>query len=125
MKYCIITVITLIFCSTNLIANEGCYKILGINTSKSKKIVKPKTQKNSIKIKHISKNSTKSTISKLFKHTKIKKTSKDTTLYGVGANYKLSKKVKLSVDILAEVDMNRDAISIQEKTAEVKVALSI
>jgi hypothetical protein len=102
---------------------------LGINANKSKNTTKIKVEKkrNIIKItKHaLSKKSTKNPISKILKHTKIKKLSEDTTLYGVGAEYKISKKVQLSLDILAEVDIKNSSLSVQEKTAQVKFALSI
>jgi hypothetical protein len=118
---------SLVFCSSATMANECCYKFLGITTNKSKKtdIKKIKITKKSIKLK-ISKKNKKNSISKLLKHTKVKKTLKDTTLYGIGTQYKLSKKVKLSIDILAEVDTNKgESISIKEKSAEFKIALSL
>ncbi len=126
MNRYIIILILLIFYNISLSANECCYNFLGITANKSKKIVKIQNYKNSINIKKIvSKTKNKNSISKLLKHTKVKKISKNTTLYGVGTEYKLSKKVQLSLDILAKVDKNRDSITIQEKTAQVKIALSI
>jgi hypothetical protein len=127
MKYYIKIITILIFFSSATMAHECCYKFLGIMADKSKKteIKKLKITKKSIKLK-ISKKNKKDSISKLLKHTKIKKTLKDTTLYGIGTQYKLSKKVKLSIDILAEVDTKEgESISIKEKSAEFKVALSL
>jgi len=125
MKYYIIMIMTLVFCSKATIADECCYKFLGITTNKSKKIEKIKIEKKDIKVK-ISKKREKKSISKLLKHTKVKKTHKNTTLYGIGTQYKFSKNIKLSVDILAEVDTKKgDTISIKEKSAQVKVALSL
>jgi len=125
MKHFIV-IILLIFCSMTILSGNCCYRILGITTSKSKKIVKPNIYQNRIKIKKlISKNSTTNPIFTLLKHTKVKKTSKDRTLYGIGLDYKVSKKVQLSLDILAEVDMHKRSKIIQEKTANIKVALSL
>ncbi len=124
MKPCIIIFISLMFCCSSTIANN-CYRTLGITTSKQSLILASDVERDNINIKIINKKSENSTISKLFKHTKIKKISENTTLYGLGVNYKVSNKVKLSLDILAKLNLKKSSSLIEDKTANVKIALAI
>ncbi len=39
--------------------------------------------------------------------------------------YKVSKRVKLSVDILAEINRDDNSISIEDKKANIRVAMSL
>ncbi len=119
-----IILIGLIFCCSSTIANS-CYKTLGITTSKYRLIAINTIQKKNINIKTIDKKDEPNPISKLLKHTKMKKISENTTLYGVGVNYKVSNKVKLSLDILAKLNLKDSSSLIEDKTANLKIALAI
>ena len=118
-----LTVLTL---STNtLIANNNIHKILGITPKTDiieKKIVVPKSRNRYSEPKKII--STNSQIDKLMRYTKVKKKAKDETSYGVKMGYKISKNISISLDVMAQVDIEK-SYKIVSKEANLQFALSL
>jgi hypothetical protein len=108
---------------------NGYYRALGITaTQKVKKIVPhPSTLKRrGVELRAMDKENKGSSLTQeLLKYTKMQKISKDTTLYGVEVDYKVSKKVKVSLDILAKLNIKKPSRLIEEEQANLKIALSI
>jgi len=130
-KYIAILLIVTLF-SLEASTNYSKYTLLGIDLSQKHKN-KPKESKkkglyvetNSIDIKikspkRVIKNSS---ISKIFQYTKFKKISENKSLCGICMDYKISNRVKLSIDILAQINREDDTITIEDKKANIKVAM--
>jgi len=64
-------------------------------------------------------------INKIFQYTKFKKLSDNKSLCGICMDYKISKRVQLSVDILAQINRGSNSITIEDGKANIKVAMSL
>ena len=122
-KYLILLVISL----SPLSANDS-YSILGINVNKKSDKSEKKVKKVSSTISIHSVKITKkidSSYSKILEHVEIQKISKETTLYGMGVDYKVFPKIELSLNLLTEVDVKRPSKMIKNRVANIKMELSI
>jgi hypothetical protein len=121
----------LVFSYSNLVAKSSTnkYRLLGIDTVDNKKVernIKYKYTKNiDIKEPKSLKKSDISPIEEILKYAKFKKISNKKSLCGICMGYKVSKRVKLSVDILAEINRDDNSISIEDKKANIRVAMSL
>ena len=124
MNKCLVILIPFILSHAGLIAGD-IYSELGISVQKktdSSPIPKEKTKGiKPCKLKKIYKTS----LSTLAKHLKSQKVSEDKTHYGVGMDYKISKKVQLSIDILAELDIKKPSKIIKDNQANIRLAISL
>lgn len=64
-------------------------------------------------------------LSKLLKYIKSQKISKDMTHYGVGIDYKISKEIQITIDILAELDMKKPSNMLKDNRANIRLAISL
>lgn len=119
----VIFIITCIF-SQNLIAVD-IHQALGISVGTKDKISIStiKKSKNFTKPQEISRNNDQ--IKKLLDHTKVKISPDQKTSCGLKVGYKLSKKVSLSFDVMAMVDMTGNSSIIKSKEANIEFAFSI
>jgi len=122
MKIYILFIIGLILFTNTLVANININRILGISAKKqSKEIVVIEREKKYIAPK---KSTTKnSQIDELIKYAKIKKNSQEETSYGLKMGYKISESISISVDVLAQVDLQKSKI--KSKEASLHFALSL
>jgi len=122
MKKCSIILIYILLFHTLLVADD-IYNRLGISSTKNKisstHDIKKIDKIKKCKLKKIYKDG----ISTLLKHLKSEKVSENKRHYGVGVDYKVSKKVQLSIDILAELDMKKPSRMIKEKQANIRLAI--
>lgn len=120
-KYSIILIYILLF-HTILVADD-IYNRLGISSTKNKisstHDIKKIDKIEKCKLKKIYKDG----VSTFLKHLKSEKVSENKRHYGVGVDYKVSKKVQLSIDILAELDMKKPSRMIKEKQANIRLAI--
>lgn len=124
MKICLISILLLMI-SNRLLAGDDIYRELGISISKKQPNLKLTTKKREICKECKMKKIYKTTLSKLAKHIKSQKVSKDKTHYGLGVDYKVSKKVQLSIDILAELNVNKPSNMMKDNQANIKLAISL
>jgi hypothetical protein len=122
MKKNILFIIGLALSSNALVANSTVNQVLGITAeNQPKQIVVSKTEKRYIAPK---KSPIKNpNINKLMKYTKIKRTPQKETAYGLKIGYKISKNISVSVDVLAQVDIQNSKI--KSKEANLQFALSL
>ena len=124
-------ILCLIFSCSTLFANfNNKYIFLGINANHSTKIKKIKKKfkisSNKIDIKKPKiKRENSFSLGKIFQYTKFKKLSENKSLCGICMDYKISERVQVSVDILAQIDRDSNSITIEDRKANVKVAMSL
>ncbi|MCK5855764.1 MAG: hypothetical protein KAG56_11130 [Sulfurovaceae bacterium] len=124
MKKYLILWILLMVSHVQLVA-DTIYDELGISVPKktlSIKVVKEKIEE--IKPCKLKKKY-KTSLSTLAKHLTSQKVSKDKTHYGVEVAYKVSKKMQLSIDILAELDIKKPSKMMKDNQANIRLAISL
>ncbi len=124
MNKCLIIVIFFILSNAGLIAGD-IYRELGISAQKRTKIL-PISKVETKEIKPCKlKKIYKSSLATLAKHLKSQKISEEKTRYGVGIDYKISKKIQLSIDILAELNIKKPSKMIKDNQTNIKLAISL
>ena len=127
LKYILLIILIL---NSNLLATTlHKYRLIGITPSnKAKHIPEEKKAISTIKS-QIDINRPKkvaipnSSVKKIFQYTKFKKISQNRSLCGICMDYKISKKIQISVDILAQIEREDNSIKIEDKKANIKVAM--
>jgi len=122
MKKNILFILGLIVSTNTLEANSNINQILGITAnSDSKKIMISEIERKYVAPKKSPIRT--SQIDKLIKYTKIKRTAQKETAYGLEVGYKISKNISVSIDVLAQVDLQKSKI--KSKEANLQFALSL
>ena len=113
--------------SPTLVVAENIYSQLGISIQKEGKPLQLKVNCNRVNIpeKCKLKKVYKKNISKVFKYLKSQKLSEEVTHYGVGIDYKLSKEIAVTIDILADLDIIKASKIIKNKQANIRLAISL
>jgi len=124
MNKCLVILI-LFFLSLSGLTAGDIYSKLGISVPKKiNHSLLPKKKRIGIECCKVKKKY-KTTIATLAKHLKSQKVSEEKTHYGVGIDYKISKQIQLSVDILAELDINKPSKIIKDNQANIRLAISL
>jgi len=122
-KYLFLLIVLMIF-QSSLMASD-IYSALGISIQEkktsSKIVIKQAELLNHCK----SKKSYTNSLNKLLKYIKSKKRLKETTQYGLGIDYQLSKKVQVMVDFLTELDLNKPSNMMGDREANIKLEISL
>lgn len=124
MKNCLILLILVLFSHTLLVAGD-IYSELGISVQKKKvslgSVPKKVDTFEECKLKKIYKKR----LSRLLKHLKSQKITEEMTHYGVEIDYKISKQIQVTIDILADLDMKKPSRMIKDKQANIRLAISL
>ena len=124
MKKNIIFIIVLALSSNILLANNNISQLLGITVQKQieeKIMILDANRSYAEPKKTISEDFQ---IDKLLKYTKIKRTPQKDTCYGLKMGYKISKNISISIDVMAQVDIESN-YKIKSKEANLYFALSL
>ena len=124
MNKCLVILIVFILSLSGLTAGD-IYSKLGISVQQKINAL-PILKKKRTRIKLCKlKKKYKTSIATLAKHLKSQKVSEDKTHYGIGIDYKISKQIQLSIDILAELDINKPSKIIEDNQANIRLAISL
>jgi len=123
MKKNLILMLIALFTHT-IVANSNIHQVLGISTSQQSKNEQLQLPKSTQKPIHLEKKLPNDpTLSRLLEHAKVKKTPQKEICCGIKMDYKLSKKLSLSVDLMAQVE--EKSYKIKSKEANVHLAISL
>ena len=124
MKNYSIIFILVLLCQATLVADD-IYSQLGISTKQKKtSLVNNLKRVDTIercKLKKIYKKR----LSMLLKHLKYQKVSENMTQYGLELEYEISKKIQLTIDVLADLDVKKPSRMIKDNQANIRLAISL